>query len=72
MVVISAQRRRRHAVECLPMTARLPQTLLGGAAGGPPPRPSAIANLYIARGDARNDIVLGDPAARLRTESMLA
>jgi hypothetical protein len=45
--------------------------LLGGAAGDPPPRPPAIANLFIARDDARNYIVLGDPAARLRTESMI-
>jgi hypothetical protein len=29
-----------------------------------------IANLFIARDDARNYIVLGDPAARLRTEAM--
>lgn len=45
--------------------------LLGGAAGNPPPRPPAIANLFIARDDARNYIVLGDPAARLITESMV-
>jgi hypothetical protein len=46
--------------------------LLGGAAAEPPPRRAAIANLFIARDDARNYIVLGDPAARLRTESMIA
>jgi hypothetical protein len=44
--------------------------LLGGGAGEPRPRLPAIANLYIARDDARNYIVLGDPAARLRTEAM--
>ena len=45
--------------------------LLGSPADNPPPRPHAIANLFIARDDARNYIVLGDPAARLRTESMI-
>ena len=29
-----------------------------------------VANLFIARDDARNYIVLGDPAVRLRTEAM--
>jgi hypothetical protein len=46
---------------------------LGMALGNSPgdaPRGPLIANLYIARDDARNYIVLGDPAARLRTESM--
>jgi hypothetical protein len=46
--------------------------VLGGAAGDPPPRVPTVANLFIARDDARNYIVLGDPAARLRTESMVA
>jgi hypothetical protein len=32
--------------------------------------PAVVANLFIARDDARNYIVLGDPAVRLRTESM--
>jgi len=45
--------------------------LLGGNAGEPAPRPPVIANLFIARDDARNYIVLGDPAARLRTEAMV-
>ncbi len=45
--------------------------LLGSPADNPPSRPHAIANLFIARDDARNYIVLGDPAARLRTESMI-
>jgi hypothetical protein len=52
------------------LAAQLGVVLGGGAAGQPTPRPPAIANLYIARDDARNYIVLGDPAARLRTESM--
>jgi hypothetical protein len=43
---------------------------LGGNAPGEAPKGPLIANLYIARDDARNYIVLGDPAARLRTESM--
>ena len=51
---------------------------LGVALGGNPPGDAAsrvgrsIANLFIARDDARNYIVLGDPAARLQTESMIA
>ena len=52
------------------LAAQLGVLLGGGGAGDPPPRPPAIANLFIARDDARNYIVLGDPAARLRTESM--
>jgi hypothetical protein len=32
--------------------------------------PTTLANFYIARDDARNYVVLGDPAARLRIESL--
>jgi hypothetical protein len=34
------------------------------------PSPAALTNLYIARDDARNYVVLGDPAARLRIGSL--
>jgi len=43
---------------------------LGGNSPGDQPRNALIANLYIARDDARNYVVLGDPAVRLRTELM--
>jgi hypothetical protein len=43
---------------------------LGGNTPIDAPRGPLIANLYVARDDARNYIVLGDPAARLRTESL--
>lgn len=50
-------------------------SILGMALGGllpqnPTPPSSLLANLYIARDDARNYIVLGDPAARLRVAAM--
>jgi hypothetical protein len=37
--------------------------------GAPPPRAALLANLRIARDDARNYTVLGDPAARIRSET---
>ena len=42
-----------------------------GGPGAPPPRGPLIANLFIARDDARNYVVLGDPAARLLAEGLL-
>jgi hypothetical protein len=33
---------------------------------------AVLANRYVARSDARNDIILGDPAVRLRTDAMTA
>lgn len=45
--------------------------ILGGLRPGPPqPQPPGVADLYIARDDARNYLVLGDPAVRLRTDAM--
>ena len=35
-----------------------------------PVSPAALGNLFIARDDARNYTLLGDPAARLRVEAM--
>jgi hypothetical protein len=43
---------------------------LGGNAPGAPPRGPLIANLFIARDDARNYTVLGDPAVRLISEML--
>jgi len=34
------------------------------------PQPPFITNLYIARDDARNYTVLGDPATRLRVKDL--
>ncbi len=35
-------------------------------------QPSSLANRLVARDDARNYVILGDPAARLRVEAMAA
>jgi hypothetical protein len=50
------------------MAARLGM-LQGQANAGPP---AALANLMIARDDARNYALFGDPAVRLRVEDMAA
>jgi hypothetical protein len=50
------------------LAAELGIALGGGASKA---QPSSLTNLYIARDDARNYLVLGDPAVRLRTELML-
>ncbi len=52
------------------LAAQLGLALGGNLPGMPQPRSAVVANLFIARDDARNYIVLGDPAVRLRTESM--
>jgi hypothetical protein len=36
----------------------------------PPVAPAVLANRYVARNDARNYIILGDPAVRLRVDDM--
>jgi hypothetical protein len=38
--------------------------------GGSTPDAAALANMIIARDDARNYMILGDPAVRLKTETM--
>lgn len=53
------------------LAAQLGLALGGNAPGEPPPRSPLIANLFIARDDARNYMVLGDPAVRLRTDAMV-
>jgi hypothetical protein len=53
------------------LAAQLGLALGGNLPGVPQPRSTTVANLFIARDDARNYIVLGDPAVRLRTESMM-
>ena len=52
------------------LAAQLGLALGGNLPGMPQPRPAVVANLYIARDDARNYIVLGDPAVRLNTDKM--
>ena len=47
------------------LAAQLGMALGGNAPGEPAPRGPLIANLFIARDDARNYIVLGDPAVKL-------
>jgi hypothetical protein len=47
------------------LAALLGQAQAGTLPGVAQPRPPDIANLFVARDDARNYIVLGDPAARL-------
>jgi hypothetical protein len=53
------------------LAAQLGLALGGNTPGAPAPRGPLIANLFIARDDARNYMVLGDPAVRLRTEAMV-
>lgn len=45
--------------------------LLVGPQAVTAPAPATLSNLMVARDDARNYIVLGDPAARLRTNEMV-
>jgi hypothetical protein len=52
------------------LAAQLGLALGGNLPGQPQPQSPLVANLYIARDDARNYVVLGDPAARLRIEDM--
>jgi hypothetical protein len=52
------------------LAAQLGLALGGNLPGTPQPRSAVVANLFIARDDARNYIVLGDPAVRLRTDLM--
>jgi hypothetical protein len=52
------------------LAAQLGLARSGNLPGQPQPPSALIANLYIARDDAKNYIVLGDPAVRLRVEDM--
>ena len=53
------------------LAAQLGLALGGNFPGIPRPQPPQIANLYIARDDARNYLVLGDPATRLRMDDKI-
>jgi hypothetical protein len=53
------------------LAAQLGLALGGNLPGQPRPQSALVANLFIARDDARNYIVLGDPAVRLRTEDIV-
>jgi hypothetical protein len=46
--------------------------LQGQRVAGLPPSPASLANLFVARDDARNYVLFGDPAVRLRVEDMAA
>ena len=52
------------------LAAQLGQVLDRAAPGQPQAASALVANLYVARDDAKNYIVLGDPAVRLRVEDM--
>jgi hypothetical protein len=53
------------------LSAQLGVALGGNTAVAKGPQSPFIANLYIARDDARNYIVLGDPAVRLRVKDFV-
>jgi len=52
------------------LAAQLGMALGGNTPSDKRPQPPFIANLYIARDDARNYMVLGDPAVRLRVKDL--
>ena len=45
--------------------------LTSGTNSGPKPRDAEMAALWVERNDAQNYVLLGDPAVRLRVESMI-
>jgi len=45
--------------------------LLDEASPGPKPAPQEVAATWVERNDAQNYVLLGDPAVRLRTDSLL-
>jgi len=53
------------------LAAQLGEALGGSVPVAKGPQTPFIANLYIARDDARNYIVLGDPAVRLRVKDLV-